>query len=127
MLTPDVAQAIDEVRAAFPGRAIQVEEDGQGGVYVTVPDLELGQQYAPACSWIGFQISFQYPLAQVYPHYTDAALARADGQGHGQGFATTSWRDRQVLQLSRTSREWDPALDTAATKLAQVLRWLRQQ
>ena len=127
MLTPEVAEAIAELKQVFPDREMTAEEDGHGGAYVIVPDLDLGPQYQPARSWIGFQISYQYPLADVYPHFTDPSLARADGQPLGAGFGTVHWRERQVTQISRRSNRWEPAVDTAAAKLAKVLQWLSER
>ena len=124
MPTPEVTEAIAELQQAFPDREITVEEDGQGGAHVTVPGLDLGPQYRPARSWIGFQISYQYPLADVYPQFTDPTLVRVDEQPLGEGFGTVQWRERQVTQISRRSNRWDPAVDTAAAKLAKVLQWL---
>jgi hypothetical protein len=37
------------------------------------------------------------------------------------------WRERQVTQISRRSNRWDPAVDTAAAKLAKVLQWLSER
>ena len=41
MITPEVATAIEEIRHAFPGHPVTTEEDGQGGAFVTVSELEM--------------------------------------------------------------------------------------
>ena len=47
--------------------------------------------------WIGFRITFQYPYADVYPHFTNANLARSDGRSLGGGFGTATFRDQPAI------------------------------
>jgi len=127
-MTPEVEQAIAEIKATFPEHEITVEAEAQGGANVMVHNLSIGQQYAPEISWVGFQIGFQYPHADVYPHFIEGVVKRADGQGFGTGLSgPIDWQGRSVIQVSRRSGRWNPASDTAATKLAKVLLWLRSQ
>jgi len=127
-MTPDVEAAINELRRDFAGHQIDVEDEPQGGAYVIVHDLPLGDQYAPPCSWVGFLIHFQYPRSDIYPHFIDASVTRVDGKGWGGGISgPTDWRDRKVLQISRKSNHWNPNTDSAALKLAKVLEWLKQK
>ena len=124
-MTPEVLKAIEEFRADFPGAAVKAEEDGQGGAYVVVEPVDLGDRYNPARSWCGFHITFQYPRSDVYPHFLGSDVRRLDKCGWGQGVSSGQWRGRQALQLSRRSHRLDPSVDTAATKLAKVLAWFR--
>jgi hypothetical protein len=104
-----------------------VEEEPQGGAYVIVHNVFVGDQYEPSKSWAGFLITFQYPRADVYPLFFDAALRRKDGRAFGEGFSQLTWRGRPALQVSRRSNRWNPATDTAAVKLAKVLDWMRSR
>ncbi len=127
-MTPDVMVAVEEIRQAFPDHKVDAEEEPQGGAYVVVHELSIGDAYVPPSSWVGFLIPFQYPRAEVYPHFIDGAVKRADGGPHGGGFSgPTSWRDLSVIQVSRKSNRWDSLSDTAATKLAKVLDWMRSE
>lgn len=126
-MKPEVVAAIEEVRAAFPGHSVEVEAEPQGGAYVIVHELPMGGQYCPITSWVGFLITFQYPFADVYPHFVVPDLRRADGNGHGGGFSPGNWRGRPVLQISRRSNALNTSVDTAATKLAKVLAWIQSQ
>jgi hypothetical protein len=129
-MTPEVQTAVEELRAAFAGHRIDVVPEEQGGAYIIVHDLQLGDAYTPATSFVGFLITFQYPRADVYPHFIDAAVRRADGGGIGAGFSgPTTWPGWRgpVIQVSRRSNRLDPGLDTAATKLAKVLAWMAAQ
>lgn len=125
-MTPEVQRAIAEIEQTFSGHPIEVEVEAQGGAYVIVHDLPLGEQYLPSTSWLGFTISYMYPHADVYPHYLDASLRRVDGLVQGAGLQfPVNWRNRQVIQVSRRSNRWNATIDTAATKLSKVLEWLR--
>ena len=118
--------ALEAIRGAFPRHRVAVEPEEQGGAYVTVDDMEIGELYLPSRSWIGFLITFQYPDADVYPHFIDASVQRRDGNPHAEGVSgPTEWRGRASLQLSRRSNRWNPATDTALLKMTKVLEWMR--
>ena len=121
-----VTQAIEEIRCTFERCGIEVEEDGSGGAFVVVTGIRLGRPYVQAEVWIGFQITFQYPYADVYPHFTNANLARLNGAGLGGGFGRGSFRGRPAMQISRRSNRLNPQTDTAALKLLKVVRWMKK-
>lgn len=128
MLAPDVQEAIAQARQALAGHTIDVVEDGQGGVRVTVHDLPLGDQYVPGASWVGFAIGFQYPASDVYPHFVRGDLSRADGRPLGEALTTGHmWNGGPAIQVSRRSPRWDRDTDTAVMKLAKVLEWIRSR
>jgi hypothetical protein len=128
-MTPEVEAAIEEIKQTFVGHTVHVEPEAQGGAIVVVDDLAIGERYRPSISWFGFTIPFQYPRADVYPHFVTPDLQRVDGRGLGQGFSgPTSWNNnKSAIQISRRSNRWDPSLDTAAGKLLKVLEWVRNQ
>ncbi|MES1024900.1 hypothetical protein ABN584_18855 [Gloeocapsa sp. BRSZ] len=127
-MTPEVEQAIAEIKQVFSGHLVDVEPEAQGGAYVIVRNLLIGEQYVPTNSWVGFLIGFQYPHADVYPHFIDGSLRRADGRGLGTGFSgSMTWQGQKAIQISRRSLRLNPGIDTAATKLTKVLSWLRSQ
>jgi hypothetical protein len=127
-MTPEVQKAVNELKATFSDNAVQVDEDADGGAYVVVNDLAVGDQYQPPRSWCGFAITFQYPHADVYPHFLDGSLKRNDGDPLGASFSgVTDWRGRSAIQVSRRSNHINPAVDTAAAKLLKVLEWVRSR
>ncbi len=127
-MNPEVERAIAEIRQTFPGNAVEVQPDPNGGAYIIVQDLMIGEQYTPSNSWLGFQITFQYPHADVYPHYIDGNVRRIDGQAYGAGLQTShSWQGRNAVMVSRRSNRWNAVIDTAATKLTKILTWLKSQ
>ena len=124
-MLPGVAQAIEEIRTSFEGCGVDANADGSGGAFVVVTGIPLGCPYAQVAVWIGFQITFQYPYADVYPHFTNAELARTDGAGLGAGYGLGSFRGRAAMQISRRSTRLNPQTDTAALKLLKVVRWMK--
>ena len=131
-MTAAVQQVIEEIRAAFPGHKVDVEPDADGGAYVKVHDLVLGDKYEPSASWFAFRITFQYPFADIYPHFCIPTLKRKDGRSLGGGFnLNNQWQTPKAaepaIMLSRRSNRLNPETDTAALKLAKVLDWIRTQ
>lgn len=126
-LAPRVAQAIEEIESTFEGCPVEAEPDGSGGAIVLVRAIPLGSPYVQPEVWIGFQITFQYPYADVYPHFTNSDLARSDGAGLGGGFGTAQFRGQSAIQISRRSTRLNPETDTAALKLLKIVRWMKTQ
>lgn len=131
-MKPDVQQAIEEIRAAFPGVSLEIEEDPEGGAFVTANDFALGEQFEPERSWCGFRITFQYPFADIYPHYFTPLLRRKNRQPLGEAFhANHQWehpsRKDPATMVSRRSNHRNAATETAALKLAKVLDWIRSR
>lgn len=124
-----VARAIDQIRKAFPESQVSVREDGQGGAYVIVDPVHLGERYEPRETWIGFRLTFQYPYADVYPHYIRGDLRRVDQRPLvGDGLqASQSFEGRPAHQVSRRSNRLNPQTDTALLKLEKVVAWLRSR
>jgi len=90
-----------------------------------VDPVPLSEIYVQDSTWIGFRITFQYPYADVYPHFVRADLRRRDGRALGDGISGGhKFVGRPAVQLSRRSNHLNPALDTATLKLAKVLQWL---
>lgn len=129
MIKQEVEQAIGQIQGAFPDAAVETREDGQGGVYVVVDSVDLGPVYTEATrrTWIGFHLSFQYPIADVYPHHVRPDLARADAQalGTGMGVARFEGFARESVQLSRRTKEGAWALQSGLLKLQKVIEWAR--
>jgi hypothetical protein len=67
----------------------------------------------------------------VYPVFLRPDLARADGQPLGEGFQITQVslpgedQPRQVVQVSRRTREGLFVQQSAAQKIEKVLAWIR--
>ena len=130
MLKPAVEEAISELRAHFQGPALVVKEDSQGGAEVIIEDVPLafpGHPYAQETTWVGFRIPFQFPYADIYPIFVRGDLKRHDGAALGNATSVTTFSGRETVQLSRSSKNRDPELETVVDKIEKVLTWLQQK
>ena len=125
--SPSVLAAIEELRCTFEGCNLGFEDDESGGAFVMVSNVPLGRPYRQHNTWFGFHITFQYPYADVYPHFTTPDLARFDGGNLGGGFGTATFQGRSAIQISRRSNKLNPETDTAALKLLKVIQWMKNQ
>lgn len=123
-MSPEVAAAVDEIKAGYPDTTIEVREEGDA-VVVLLDPVDPGDNYVQRETWIGFRITFQYPYSDVYPHFVRGDLQRADGADLGEGTSLTTFENRTAVQISRRSNRLDPATDTALIKLHKVIEWLR--
>ena len=123
-MTPEVEQAIDDIRSGFPKSKVTVKPDDNGGALVIVDPVDLAEQYVQRETWIGFRLTFQYPIADVYPHFVRGDLKRVDGGELGEGISAVQFDEKPAFQLSRKSNRLNPATDTALLKLHKVLDWL---
>jgi hypothetical protein len=126
-VNPPVQKAIEEIRASFPSHHVVARDDGEGGTYLIVEDVQLGAPYAQERTWIGARITFQYPYADVYPVYVRGDLSRADGRPLGEAMTPTTFEGRPCIQVSRRSNQLDATRDTATMKLQKVLLWLQRR
>ena len=125
--TAAVEKAIGDLRACFPNNPLEVVPDGSGGAFIIMQAIPLGPPWAQSDTWIGFQITFQYPYADVYPHFIRPDLSRLDRKPLGAGLGHAQFRGQAAVQVSRRSNKLNPATDTATLKLLKVLKWLRSQ
>ena len=123
-MLPPVAQALEQLKAAYPSASIVTREDGEGGVYVIIDPVPIGHPYSQESTWVGFRIVHQYPYADTYPHYVRRDLTRVDATALAPELQMVDYEGRQALQISRRSNRLNPATETAAIKLQKVLTWL---
>jgi hypothetical protein len=124
-MNQDVAAAIEELHKAFAPSEITVSEDGQGGAYVIVETVAIGERFQPSVSWLGGHIPALYPAADIYPVFMDASVKRADGiefqapvtRGH-------NFQGRPAIQISRRNNQVHLAPQTAVAKFAKILHFL---
>ena len=123
----EVATSIEELKRQFAAATFIVREDGQGGAYVVMEPITLGQRYRPPDSWLGFQIPAQYPYADIYPVFIGGDVVRADGVPfvvpvtHGHTF-----EGRRAIQVSRRNGAAQSGLQKALAKILKVLDFLEK-
>lgn len=126
-IVPSVELGIQQIHSTFPSCELTVQADDNGGAFVRVGNIPLGPPFKNSTIWIGFQITFQYPHADVYPHFTTPELTRLDNQDLGQGYGKAAFQGSPALQISRRSNNLNPQTDTAALKLQKVIRWMKSE
>ena len=132
-----VEQAVDEIRHGLSGHDVRTLEDSDGGAYVIVEGMNIGDSFAPSVSWVGFQITWSYPDADVYPHFIDASVTYvgtgASPNAHADGNLPASMTrgslmpgfEIAAIQVSRRSNRRNATTDTALQKLIRVVESLR--
>ena len=121
-MKPEIEQAIADLRSCFGDTEMVAHAGENGNVIVTIEAVDLGPLYTPQQSWIKFQITFQYPYADIYPLFVRPDLVRADGQPHGKGINLTSFEGQPALQLSRQNNHLNPEIDNATLKVTKVIQ-----
>ncbi len=120
-----VKQAITDIRASWTDATVTEDPDNDGGALVLLEPVSIGGLYLQETTWVGFRITFQYPYADIYPHFLRSDLQRKDGRPLGDGMSGGhAFAGRSAIQISRRSNRLNPATDTAALKLGKVLQWL---
>lgn len=126
-LTDPVARAIAEIERCTPEVSWKVGEDGSGGAVLLGTGVALGGVWEQSETWIGFRIPFNYPYADIYPHFVRGDLSRRDAGPLGEAMSASTFEGRPAVQLSRRSNHRVPGIETALIKLLKVLTWLRER
>lgn len=121
----EVSTAIEELKRQFNCSVVTASADGQGGAYVFVEPVTLGPRFKPDSTWMGFQITAQYPYADIYPIFIGSDVARVDGTtfvapvtlGH-------NFQGRPSIQVSRRNGTAQISLQKATEKVLKVLHFL---
>lgn len=124
-MKPDVANAIEELKRAFPSSEVSSREDGNGGAYVVVEEVDIGERYRPSSTWLGGHIPALYPYTDIYPLFMGDNVRRADGVAfeapitHGARFF-----ECPALQISRRNNHTQHYPQTAVAKFLKVLHFM---
>ena len=122
-----VANAIEELKRAFPSSEISSREDGDGGAYVIVEDVAIGCRYRPSSTWLGGHITALYPYADIYPLFIADNVRRVDGVALEPPVTPgAQFLNRPALQVSRRNNHTQHYPQTAVAKFAKVLHFLKE-
>ena len=123
----DVANAIEELKRAFPSSQVCSREDGSGGAYVIVEDVAIGDRYRPLSTWVGGHITALYPYADIYPLFMGDDVRRVDGVAFEAPVTPgAQFFDRAALQISRRNNHTQNYPQTAVAKFLKVLHFLEE-
>lgn len=123
----EVSTGIEELKRQFSNSSFTIREDGQGGAYVHIEPVSLGERYQPDATWVGFQIPAQYPYADIYPVFIGSEVARVDGvpfstpvtPGH-------NFEGRAAIQVSRRNGSAGGGLQKVTAKILKILDFLEK-
>ena len=122
-----VANAIEELRQAFPSSDVMSREDGVGGAYVIVEDVAIGRRFRPSSTWIGGHITALYPYSDIYPLFIADNVRRVDGIAFEPPVTSgAQFLDRPALQVSRRNSHTQHFPQTAVAKFLKVLHFLEE-
>ncbi len=121
----NVANAVRELKLAFPSSDIYSQEDGEGGAYVIVEDVSIGCRYRPSSTWLGGHITALYPYADIYPLFISDNVQRVDGVAFEPPVTPgAQFLERPALQVSRRNNQMQQNPQTAVAKFLKVLHFL---
>ena len=123
----DVAKAIEELKHAFPSSGVDSREDGEGGAYVIVEDVDISCRYQPSSTWLGGHITALYPYADIYPLFIADNVRRVDGVPFRRPVTPGAhFLERPALQISRRNNHTQHFPQTAVAKFVKVVHFLEQ-
>lgn len=123
----DVATAIEELKRQYAMSVLTAREDDQGGAYVVMDPVNLGEKFRPTATWIGFQIPAQYPYADIYPVFIGGDVQRTDGAAFQAPITPGhSFEGRSALQISRRCAAAQSGSQKAVAKILKVLNFLEK-
>ena len=121
----NVANAIEELKLAFPTSEICSQEDGEGGAYVIVEDVSIGCRYRPSSTWVGGHITALYPYSDIYPLFIADNVQRTDGVAFEPPVTPgANFLERPALQVSRRNNQMQQYPQTAVAKFLKVMHFL---
>ena len=124
-MKPDVAKAVEELKQAFPSSVVTVSDDGEGGIYVVVEAVDLGNRFVPQETWMGGHIPALYPYADIYPVFIDAGVRRMDGNGFKAPVTNGhTFQGRPAIQISRRNNRIQNSPQTAVAKFLKVIDFM---
>ena len=121
----EVTRCIEELKRQFTTAIFTIKEDGQGGAYVLMEPVALGPKFQPPESWMGFQITAQYPYADIYPVFIGDAVRRSNGVPFAAPVTLGhQFEGRAAIQVSRRNSAAQNGQQNGVAKILKILSFL---
>jgi hypothetical protein len=136
-MKPDVLEAIAEIERAAIGSGVRSAPDSDGGAYVVIDGVDVGESFDPPTTWIGFHIVWTYAEGDVYPHFIGSELKYVGSrptpnQSPAGNLPEALARGQEMpgfklaaIQVSRRSNRRNAETDSALLKTMRVIEFLR--
>jgi hypothetical protein len=125
VVSQGVSLGLEQLEEVFSGR-VRHEPDGEGGAFVVVDGIELGERWSATVAALAFHLAYNYPASSIYPYYLQPDIVPADG-GFPQALQRVDWRGSPMVQVSLRQENWDPRRDNAVGAVMQTQDWLRSR
>jgi len=127
MTNPAVEEVLAHLRTDFPDANVHFMPDGNGGGAVVIESVDLGQDYAPAKTWLGAHLPSTLPYADIYPLFIGAEVVKTNGQAHNNPIsAGHTFNGRPAIQISKRSNNLVATAEAASLKFTKVLHFIRE-
>lgn len=124
-MTEPLTDAVADLRLAFTGFEIVIDELEDGSVWVTVVGVGIGKGWNRDTIDLGVKLQTTYPDTEPYPFYTQQGLVRTDGGSYGPVQPSVNVHGELRTQISlRKNGPMRPGEDLGARFWA-VVRYLR--
>jgi hypothetical protein len=124
VVSPFHATAIDTVRDAFRGHAVDIDAPGDGTTIITVRDIDVGTGWNVTAIDLAIKLQVTFPSSPPYPFYGPAGMARTDGLGLSQ-IQPQVQVDGEIRTQISLMKPFNPAVETLGARLVAVVGWLR--
>ncbi|MGZ3236971.1 MAG: hypothetical protein ACXU8A_06295 [Burkholderiaceae bacterium] len=124
-MKPGVVKGIEELKEQFKESIFTIREDENGGAYVCIESVQLGERYQPASTWMGFHMTAQYPYADIYPVFVGEEIGRVDGRAFEAPVTRGhTFESRPAIQISRRCTTADNGSQKATAKILKILNFM---
>lgn len=129
-MTDEQADALADVKATFCGYEVDHEETGDGGLWVILRQIVIGEGWNRPIVDLAIKLQMTFPTTPPYPFYCEPGLARTNGQVFSPTQTTNVdigdgvQRTQISLRINNQER-FDTDHETLAGRFAAVIDWLR--
>jgi hypothetical protein len=136
-MKPDALEAVAEIERAAIGSGVRSEPDSDGGAYVVIDGVDVGESFDLPLTWIGFHVVWTYPEDDVYPYFIGSELKYVGAkptpnQSPDGNLPEALVRGQEMpgfklaaIQVSRRSNRRNAETDSALLKTMRVIEFLR--
>jgi hypothetical protein len=129
-MTEEQADALADVNATFPEYQVDHEETADGGVWVILRQVAIGDGWNCPVIDLAVKLQLTYPTTPPYPFYCEPGLARTNGHVFSPtqttGVDVGDGVQRTQISLRINNQEhFDTANETLSGRFVAVIDWLR--